>query len=753
MMMQDHELLRAYWRDGSEPAFAELVKRHVDMVFSTARRQVRDAALAEDVSQRVFCLLARKAPSVSGAPTIAGWLYRATRFCAAKTTRSEMRRRKREQEAIVMNFPDAKPDDVWEQLSPILDDALATLNEKDRLALLLRFFQGKPMREVGEALGITEGAAKMRVARSIERLREFFARRGVACSVASLTVVLTDRSVEAAPANLARLLAKAALSGAAGVSGLSLMQTAALLARLNFKALMVFGSTAILCAAVAWHVFDASDQPRSRASVSEQVKSPAGTAAAPPSRPQLIRTSASHPQKDLTDVIANLRAALHSTNDSVVPGAAVVEAVYRFGSQLPAAFPILKEEAGAHDKTRPATDPEELAPRRAVRAMGFLGKSVSEATPWLWNLYDEEPNTKSDTVAYLALSALEQIGFQAEDIGRLAEKVLARMGPPRPDLPNQSEATKDAEARDVTGNAFVKGQASGWIAKIIQENPPAATPFLPALESLLTNSDEDVRFWAACALLQSEGMQNPAIAGEISAGLKKGSQARIAWASQLLQGLGDAAQSIVPALLEAANASGGNTREWAFLCAGTVQSGLRAQNPEVDQSMAKEETNHALVDKLNSQHYTANDLIELLQRPGSATAAANLLVEKFPLASGKILPALCAAVPRQQDEESRDAVLSSIRKLDPTEALAPEDAKSIVTSLYNFQYTSEGKEAFIRLLNEGHLLEMSWGTRPGFQTFATNLAIQNPVAFNTFVTAVLAKAPSWRNLLPPMSDR
>lgn len=200
VMVQDNELLRAYWREGSEPAFSELVRRYVGLVFSTARRQVRDAALAEDVAQTVFCLLARKARSLSGTPTLAGWLYRATCFCATRAARREGRRRKWEQEAMATNPPGVQTDEMWERLAPVLDEALATLGDKDRLTILLRFFQRKPIREVGAALGVSEAAAKMRVARSVERLRQFFARRGVTCSASGLALLLAERSIEAAPA-------------------------------------------------------------------------------------------------------------------------------------------------------------------------------------------------------------------------------------------------------------------------------------------------------------------------------------------------------------------------------------------------------------------------------------------------------------------------------------------------------------------------------------------------------------------------
>jgi RNA polymerase sigma factor (sigma-70 family) len=214
--MQDAELLRDYVTSGSDRAFAELVDRYVDFVYSTARRQLGNAQLAEEVAQMVFSLLARKAVGLVGLPSLAGWLYRATCFTAAKTLRTERRRRHHEHEAATMNQNSATDDEIWEHLSPMLDDALNQLEEQDRLAVFLRFFQKKPMREVGETLGVSEAAAKMRVSRAVERLREFFSKRGVAVGASGLTAVLSANAVQAAPVGLSAAISiGAALSGAA----------------------------------------------------------------------------------------------------------------------------------------------------------------------------------------------------------------------------------------------------------------------------------------------------------------------------------------------------------------------------------------------------------------------------------------------------------------------------------------------------------------------------------------------------------
>jgi hypothetical protein len=347
---------------------------------------------------------------------------------------------------------------------------------------------------------------------------------------------------------------------------------------------------------------------------------------------------------------------------------------------------------------------------------------------------------------------LEQIGFQPQDISRLAEEALARGQPGSAGSPGQGQPTNEAQAGDFNGTAFVKAEVAGWVAKLIQANPAESAAFLPEVQRLLADPDSEVRFWAACALLQRGGAQNPVVVNEVSLGLKHGSPSRIAWASKLLEGLGEAAVPIVPALLKVAKTSTGNPRDWAFLSAGRIQSGLRAEVPEIDQSLAKDEADRALCDELNSQHHTAKNLSVMLQDPGRAAVAARLLAEQFPLA--KItLPALCAAVPLQQAEKSRNAILTSIRKLDPTAALAPEDVTSIVKSLSNLGSTSEEDRALGELLDKNHRLGMSWSTRPGFQTFAADLALENPIAYKAFVSAILERAPSWKGLLPATSQR
>ena len=179
--LDDIELLAQYARDNSEAAFATLVTRHVNLVYSTALRNAGNPHAAEEITQAVFIILARKARSLSPQTILSGWLYQTARLTAANFLRAEIRRQHREQEAYMQSLLNEPEPNVWPQIAPLLDAAMAGLGEKDRNAVVLRFFENKSLGEVGRALGASEDAAKMRVNRALDKLRKFFSKRGVAC--------------------------------------------------------------------------------------------------------------------------------------------------------------------------------------------------------------------------------------------------------------------------------------------------------------------------------------------------------------------------------------------------------------------------------------------------------------------------------------------------------------------------------------------------------------------------------------------
>jgi len=206
-------LVREYAQSNSEQAFAMLVSRHINLVYSVALRQVRDPHLAEEIAQAVFVVLARKAKLLHPKTILSGWLCRTARNVSADTLKMQRRRQFREQEShmqSLLNEPDAT---TWNQIAPLLDEALNGLEAKQHDAVVLRFFEGKELNQVGAAMGITEDAARMRVNRGVEKLREFFTKRGVALSATAIAGAVATNSVQAAPVGLAAAVTAAALSG------------------------------------------------------------------------------------------------------------------------------------------------------------------------------------------------------------------------------------------------------------------------------------------------------------------------------------------------------------------------------------------------------------------------------------------------------------------------------------------------------------------------------------------------------------
>ncbi len=251
--MDDMDLVRQYARGKSEEAFATLVSRHINLVYSVALRQARDPHLAEEITQSVFIILARKAGSLTSKTVVSGWLYRTARYVSAKALTMQRRRQHREQEAYMRSQLNEPESNAWMEIEPLLDTAMAQLGEKDHNAMVLRYFEGRNFKDISTALGTSEAGAKMRVNRALEKLRTFFTKRGLTLTTAAIAAAISTNSIQAAPIGLATSVTVAAAKGTTvTASTLTLIETTLkFMAWTKLKTAILIGAVAIVAAGTA----------------------------------------------------------------------------------------------------------------------------------------------------------------------------------------------------------------------------------------------------------------------------------------------------------------------------------------------------------------------------------------------------------------------------------------------------------------------------------------------------------------------
>lgn len=264
----DAQLLRDYADHADEPAFRELVNRHAGLVYASALRQVTSPDLARDVAQSVFTDLARKASVLAETLTenssLLGWLYRSTRFTALNQLRDDRRRLARKRQVMEHFNPAAETAPDWEQVQPVLDAAMADLNDEDRDALLLRFFKNHDFRAIGSVLGVSDDAAQKRVSRALERLRTHLTSRGVTTSAVALSTALSANAAPVAPAGLAAALSTGALAG----TTIATTATVTAIKTIAMTTLQKTLITATLAAAIGTGIYEA----RQAATLQSQVQ-------------------------------------------------------------------------------------------------------------------------------------------------------------------------------------------------------------------------------------------------------------------------------------------------------------------------------------------------------------------------------------------------------------------------------------------------------------------------------------------------
>lgn len=217
----DFDLLREFVRSGDQAAFSDVVGRHLDLVYATALRKVEDAGAAQEIAQNVFSALTRKAWRFAPDDSLPAWLYKTTLLEAKEWLRGELRRRRREQTAVELGTTMKTPDEqtAFRALLPLLDEALLSLREKDRTALLLRFYESQSLRDVGAALGVSEDTAQKRVAVALEKVSGFFQQRGFRTATMAVATAALQNTATAAPGFMVGSVTAAAVKTAPAVTG------------------------------------------------------------------------------------------------------------------------------------------------------------------------------------------------------------------------------------------------------------------------------------------------------------------------------------------------------------------------------------------------------------------------------------------------------------------------------------------------------------------------------------------------------
>jgi hypothetical protein len=436
----------------------------------------------------------------------------------------------------------------------------------------------------------------------------------------------------------------------------------------------------------------------------------------------------------------DLRTVLHtrpSSSHHLFDADQITNALFEFGGNDRAAFAILKE-ASNETNTFFVQDGRTFDTNRFVRAgalygMGQLGKSVPEATPFLWGVIYSPSRTSLDR--WMAFGALKKIGFQAQDIPALA-KLLS------------SPAT---EKNILT--MLVPETISG----LIESNSPAAKPYLSSLENLLDDSNPDTQFRAALALVKSEGADNPKIFSALHALFQRPNNRNSEYykflAAQILGEVGPAARSLVPDLLEFAGFVGeASDPESVYDAVAKIEPDLSSQNAGVAKALKKQQDAQMWQEKWQSGSYTFEDLRTALTDPAQALTAANHLAE-MGAAAKTAGPDMIEAL-WGKDEDTRNAILADIHKIDPQATVTKINVNSIPAAFGNASSvldkepaTQQNKALKDTLMQIGYM--SGWVLPEEMAAFTNNLADQAPDAYRAFVEGL--KPPScWKPSTPQL---
>lgn len=357
MSSTDSALLQRFVLSRDESAFEELVSRHLGLVMGAARRRLRGREdLAEEIAQNVFIVLARKAPALKSHPCLAGWLHKTATFQASRAARKEQTRShsmSRLQTELNVSRDLASAPDEMEQVLPVLDDALASLNEGDRRTLLMRFYEGKSFKAIAALVGKTEVACQKQSRRALEKLGSVLRRRGATVSLTALATGLGSELGRATPVTQAATISQSALSNSSGASlsatGLFLQQ----LTLMNTKSATLAGAIIVIACAGTGYLTGTASRPKSKTEpVSAAPPKPAS-----PSNTSSALTSPRGERRDLEQLLALAHRELQQEVYDIVAGTrARTRLAFLSPQQLPLALELIDGLPGGHDGHPALTD-------------------------------------------------------------------------------------------------------------------------------------------------------------------------------------------------------------------------------------------------------------------------------------------------------------------------------------------------------------------------------------------------------------
>ncbi|MCX6925839.1 MAG: sigma-70 family RNA polymerase sigma factor [Verrucomicrobia bacterium] len=753
--MEDSYLLRSYAENGSEEAFATVVDRYMPLVYSTALRRVDDPEDAKEITQAVFCLLAEKARRFGPGTSLVSWLYQTASFKAARLGRAEWRRRRREEEVARMQRTECDTEQPWEQIAPQLDEALSHLAKSDRLVILLRFFQQKPLKDVGAALGIGEEAARKRVVRALEKLRYWLGKRGVACSAGVLATILTEKAVSAVPAGTAQLVRAAALEAARAACVPSLLATILnTFAREKLRSTLISSLGLVVIAGLSLHLYNAS-MKSSREPIKPQTEatSPSEGAGRAVKRTWSINSAGPARPEDpaLQAALDKLRKLLYApTIERTYPSRDLTAALNQFGTDTNPALEVLVEALQESDLQRKLR----YVPRtRAICSLGYLGIKAEAALPALWELIRSKEAAGRETAVRAALPAIRPVPELAQELIALyqADAVTVGIASARP---AGSQSRQSAIHDPVMGHAVEEA-----IARLMNEHQDIAPEVCGILVSYLKDADGDVRVLAACTLT------HPSVQGVVS------QQNQAAALEQLVSALNDR-DSDRPQALRWRHQ---NTLRALGNCRATTDSAVQAlrqfiaakpdaelqrlataslasiTSPSVVQIAAStEQKGEYLHQEVNSGSKSVADLANALQDPKTRVQAARALEMLGPKAI-EALPALHEGL-KSDDELFRELVALTIKKVDPGSPkplLTSDELTPAIDAVWDQLASTESfaKGSLLQEINQ-ELRKHSFDPAQ-VAALADKLGAVDPKLRQTFVEKLLEFDPALRTKLIP----